>query len=312
MPATPEWMSIGDEVAQALAARRPVVALESTLIAHGLPRPDNLETAWEAEQAVRDEGAVPATIAVWEGKPTIGLDRGQLAALAEMDGVMKASRRDLAVAIAQKKSAATTVAATSYLAHLASIDVFATGGIGGAHREPADPFDISADLYELATTPVLVVCAGAKSILHLPRTLEVLETLGVPVVGYRTDTLPAFVVRDSGLPLPARVDSPEEAARLFAVHRAIGPPNGNRTGLVLVQPVAEDVALPAGEFETAVRSAEQDAARDGVRGAALTPFLLRRLADLTGGRSLRANRSLIVANARLAAQVAVASVTLAD
>jgi pseudouridine-5'-phosphate glycosidase len=299
MSAKPDWLDVSDEAAAALAGGRPVVALESTLIAHGLPFPTNVETAAEAERAVREAGAVPATIAVWEGRPTVGLSRQQIAALAQTPGVLKASRRDLAAAVVKRRTAATTVAATMHLARAAGIAVFATGGIGGAHRDPGEPFDISADLVELARTPVLVVCAGAKSILHLPRTLEILETLGVPVVGYRTDMLPAFYVRDSGLPLPARVDDPAEAARLFAAHRALGG-----AGMVLAQPVDEGVALSAEEFETALQKAEEEAATRGVRGAALTPFLLGRLAALTGGRSLRANRTLIVANARLAAEVA--------
>jgi pseudouridine-5'-phosphate glycosidase len=299
MPARPDWLGVSDEVALALAGGRPVVALESTLIAHGLPFPTNVETAEEAERAVRAGGAVPATVAVWEGRPTVGLSREQIAALARMTGVLKASRRDLATAVVKRKTAATTVAATMHLAHAAGIAVFATGGTGGAHRDAGEPFDISADLVELARTPVLVVCAGAKSILHLPRTLEILETLGVPVVGYRTDTLPAFYVRDSGLPLPARADDPAEAARLFTAHRSLGG-----AGMVLAQPVDEGVALPSEEFDSALRVAEAEAAAKGVRGAALTPFLLGRLAALTGGRSLRANRALIVANARLAAEVA--------
>jgi pseudouridine-5'-phosphate glycosidase len=196
-------LSVSAEVAAALADRRPVVALESTLIAHGLPLPANLETARNAEAAVRAQGAVPATIAVWHGEPTVGLNDAQLVELAESREVYKASRRDLGAAIGLKRLAATTVSATMALAHAAGIRVFATGGIGGAHRE--EPADISPDLIELARTPVLVVCAGAKSILHLPRTLEILETLGVPVLGYRTDEFPAFTVSSSGLPVPGRV-----------------------------------------------------------------------------------------------------------
>jgi len=295
----PDWLAVADDVRVALAAGRPVVALESTLISHGLPWPTNLETARAAETAVREAGAVPATIAVWNGTPMVGLSAAQLEELARAKDVLKASRRDLAIAVAQGRTAATTVAGTMYLAHRAGIRVFATGGIGGAHRNAGQPFDISADLVELSRTPVLVVCAGAKSILDLPRTLEILETLGVPVIGYHTDRFPAFYMRESGLPVSARVDSPDEAGRLFAAHVRMGG-----GGAVLAQPVAADVALAADEVDAAVRQAEQEANQSGVRGGALTPFLLSRLAALTGGRSLRANQALIVANARLAAEVA--------
>jgi pseudouridine-5'-phosphate glycosidase len=297
--AIPDWLTVADEVRAALDAGRPVVALESAVIAHGLPWPANLETARAAEQAVRDAGAVPATIAVWKGTPTVGLSGAQVEDLARAKDVLKASRRDLATAVVAGRTAATTVAGTMFLANRVGIRVFATGGIGGAHRDTGQPFDISADLVELSRTPVLVVCAGAKSILDLPRTLEILETLGVPVIGYGTDRLPAFYVRDSVLPVSARVDSPAEAGRLFAAHIRLGG-----GGAVLALPVAQDAALPAGEVEAAVEQAEREAHEHGIRGGAVTPFLLSRLAALTGGRSLRANRALIVANARLAAEVA--------
>ncbi len=210
----------------------------------------------------------------------------------------KASRRDLGAAVALKQHAATTVSATMALAHAAGVRVFATGGLGGAHRA-AEAFDISADLAELARTPVLVVCAGAKSILHLPRTLEILETLGVPVVGYRTDAFPAFYVRESALPLSARVDSPADAAALFAAHVRMGG-----RGAVLAQPCSADVAIPASEFDAWLAEAEREATSANVTGAKVTPFLLARLAELSDGRTLAANRALIVANARLAAEVA--------
>lgn len=296
----PDWLTVNDEVREALQAGRPVVALESTLIAHGLPWPTNLETANAAELAVRENGVVPATIAVWKGRPTIGLTADQIAVLARTPNVLKASRRDLATAVSQGRMAATTVAATMFLAHQAGIRVFATGGIGGAHHDCDKTFDISADLVELSRTPVLVVCAGAKSILDLPRTLEILETLGVPVVGYRTDRFPAFHVPDSGLPVSVRAETPADAARLFAAHLQM-----RGGGIVLGQPVSEDVALSSNDVEAAIVQAEREAQDRGIRGGALTPFLLARLADLTGGRSLRANQSLIVANARLAAEVAV-------
>jgi pseudouridylate synthase len=294
------WLSLSAEVTAALAAGRPVVALESTLIAHGLPWPANLETAREAEAAVRAAGAVPATVAVWDGTPTVGLSDEQLARLARTPGVFKASRRDLGAAVALGRLAATTVSATMALADAAGIRVFATGGIGGAHRGE-EPFDVSADLTELARTPVLVVCAGAKSILHLPRTLEILETLGVPVLGYRTDEFPAFYVASSGLPVSCRIESPAEAAAVFAAHVRTGG-----GGAVLARPCPAEVAVPAVEFREWLAAAEADARAAGVTGAKLTPFLLARLAELSGGRTLAANRALVVANAWLAAEVAAA------
>jgi pseudouridine-5'-phosphate glycosidase len=303
MTTQPLTLDIRPAVAAALRDRIPVVALESTLIAHGLPWPNNLETARAAEAAVRDAGAVPATIAVLAGRPTVGLIDAELAELARATGVYKASRRDLAAAVAGGRTAATTVAATMALADRAGIPVFATGGIGGAHRitdeqSPAS-FDISADLVELSRTPVAVVCAGAKSILDIPRTLEILETFGVPVVGYQCDAFPGFYLHSTGEPVSASVDSPAEAARLIAAHWSLGG-----AGVLLAQAVLEKVALSVEEFEIALATAEQQAAAAGIRGPAVTPFLLSRLADLTGGRSLRANRELIVANARLAAEVA--------
>lgn len=290
-------LDIHPDVAVALGQGRPVVALESTLIAHGLPRPLNWQTACQAEAAVRAAGAVPATICVWQGRPTVGLSAAQLEELAHRDDVLKASRRDLAAAVARGQTAATTVAATMHLAHLAGIRVFATGGIGGAHRGETD-WDISADLVELARTPVAVVCAGAKSILDLPRTLEILETLGVPVVGYGTDEFPAFYVRSSGERLSARVDTPEEAARLLDAHWQLGG-----AGVVLAQPLPADAAMDSVAFEAALRQAEAQAREKDVRGPALTPFLLARLAEVTKGQTLQANLALILANATLAAQV---------
>lgn len=286
-------------VAQALREGKPVVALESTLIAHGLPWPLNLDTAREAEAAIRAEGVVPATIAVWEGHPTIGLYDRQLEALARRQDVSKASRRDLAGAIAMGDTAATTVAATTYLAHRAGIRFFATGGIGGAHAGAERAWDISADLVELARTPVAVVCAGAKSILDIPRTLEILETLGVPVIGYQTSTFPAFYLPTTTEPVGTRVESVEQAATLVQAHWEL-----EGGGLILCQPVAADVALEQGELETALAAATEQAATQGIKGKALTPFMLARLASLTHGKTLRANHALVIANARLAAQVA--------
>jgi pseudouridine-5'-phosphate glycosidase len=278
-----------------LKASRPVVALESTLICHGLPRPQNLHTALACETAVRNAGATPATIAVWNGVPKVGMTNDELQTLAEMDGVWKAARRDLAITMGLGRTAATTVSATMALAHAAGIRVFATGGIGGVHRGSA--WDISADLVELSRTPVLVVCAGAKSLLDLPRTLELLETLQVPVLGYRTTHFPAFYTEGAGLPVSARVDSPEEAARVAKAHFDMGG-----GGLILAQPVENPI--PVHEFESALAKAEADAQRESITGAAITPFVLKRLAELTHGRTLAINQTLIVQNATLAAHVA--------
>ena len=294
-----------EEVTAALTSEMPVVALESTLIAHGLPWPTNLETAMAAEAVIRDAGAIPATIAVWHGVPTIGLSREQIEELAHAGTAVKASRRDLGAAIALKRLAATTVSATMALAHLAGIRVFATGGIGGAHRDmpgqpaPGEPFDVSADLTELSRTPVLVVCAGAKNLLDLPRTLELLETLGVPVVGYRCDTFPAFYVRETPLPVSVRVENAKVAAAVFDAHVRVGG-----CGAILAQPCPAEVALGTDEFETALAIATDDAHAAGITGARVTPYVLKRLAEVTAGRTLTANRALILENARLAAEVA--------
>jgi pseudouridine-5'-phosphate glycosidase len=299
----PVAIDVRPEVAEALRRRSAVVALESTLIAHGLPYPRNVETAAAAEAAVREGGAVPATVAVWQGRPTVGLGATEIEHLARAPGVRKASSRDLGAAVAQGAHAATTVAATMRLAHLAGVRVFATGGIGGVHPagHGAGAPDVSADLFELARTPVAVVCAGAKTILDLPATLEMLETLGVPVVGYGTDDFPAFYLATSGLPAGTRVDSPREAAALLRAHWGLGG-----AGVVLAQPLPPRSALDPAEFGAALARAEERARDEGVRGAARTPFLLARLAEITGGRSLEANRVLVAANAGLAARVAVA------
>jgi pseudouridine-5'-phosphate glycosidase len=293
-------LKLSAEVAAAIAEHQPVVALESTVIAHGLPWPENWHTARQAEAAVRERGAVPATVAIWHGTPTVGISEEQLRHLAQAPNVFKASRRDLGAAVGLGRLAATTVSGTMALAHAAQIRVFATGGIGGAHREE-EPFDISADLTELARTPVLVVCAGAKSILHLTRTLEILETLGVPVLGYRTEEFPAFYVAGSDGRISCRVESAAEAAAVFAAHVKLGG-----GGAILAQPCPVDVAIPAEEFSTWLHKAETDARLRGIRGPQLTPFLLSRLTEYSGGRTLAANQSLIVANAQLAADVAVA------
>ena len=292
-----ELVRTSDEVAGAMRSGRPVVALESTLITHGLPWPVNLDTARACEAAIRTAGAVPATIAIWHGEATVGLLDFQLEELARSTIAFKVSRRDLGVCVALKRLAGTTVSATMALAHAVGIRVFATGGIGGAHRPPAPAFDISADLVELGRTPVLVVCAGAKSILDLPRTLEILETLGVPVLGFRTDVFPTFYTSGGDLPVSARVESAAEAAAIFRAHCQLGD-----SGALLANPLPEIDAIPATDFERVRLQAEADAA--GVSGARLTPFLLKRIAELLGPRVLDANRTLIVNNARLAAEVA--------
>ena len=291
-----DWLRIAPEVLEA----RSVVALESTIIAHGMPYPENLATARLLEQQVRAGGAVPATIAVIEGAVRVGLNATELEHLARRTDVLKLSRADLPYAVASGKTGATTVAATMICAHLAGIRVFATGGIGGVHRGAEASFDISADLEELARTPVAVVSAGAKALLDLPKTLEYLETRGVPVIGYRTDEFPAFWSRASGLETPLRMDSPEEIVRFLTVkwEMSLGG------GAVICNPVPEDNEIPAGEMRAFIDDALRDSAARGVRGKAVTPFVLARIAEVTGGRSLRTNIALAASNARLAANIA--------
>ncbi len=295
----PQELIISSEVAEAFRSKQAVVALESTLIAHGLPWPANLDVARQCEANVRAEGAIPATIGIWSGKPTIGLSDTQLEIFARSDDILKASRRDLGYAIGMKRHAATTVSATMVLAHRAGISVFATGGIGGAHRPPAPEWDISADVTELARTPVLVVCAGAKNILDLPRTLEILETAGVPVWGYKTDTFPEFYTRGKTLPISARLNNVMEVAECFHAHR-----KWTNSGAVLAQPLPETAAISESEWLELVKVAEHDAEVDKICGAKLTPYLLKRCAELSEGRTLIANAILIQQNAKLAAQVA--------
>jgi pseudouridine-5'-phosphate glycosidase len=283
------------EVADALAAGRPVVALESTVIAHGLPYPRNIEIALGMEEAIRSAGAVPATIAIIGGKARVGLSGSEVEYLARAT-VAKVSRRDIAICLAQRLDGATTVSATMFLAHCAGLKVFATGGIGGVHRGNAH--DISADLTELARTPLLVVCAGAKAILDLPATLEWLETAGVPVLGYGTDEFPAFYSRSSGLPVDARVDTPQQAAAIVRAHWDIGL----ASGALLTVPIPEQAEAPRERMEAAIAQALSEA--QGIRGKAVTPFLLRRVSELTGGESMAANLALLLNNAQVAAQVA--------
>jgi pseudouridine-5'-phosphate glycosidase len=298
-------LRVAPEVAAALSEGRPVVALESTVIAHGLPRPANVEVAQAMEATVRAEGAVPATIAVLDGHIVVGLDGAAIERLGTMPGVLKASRRDLAPALARGAVAATTVAGTLACAALAGVRFFATGGIGGVHRGAARSFDISADLIALGRAPVVTVCAGAKSILDLPRTLEYLETQGVPVVGYETDELPAFYARSSGLRLPHRADSPAEVA---AIAHALWT-SGLGGGMLVTCPIPAEHALPAAQLESAVAAALAAARAAHVRGPALTPFLLARVAEATGGESIAANRALLLNNATLAARFAGAYAT---
>jgi pseudouridine-5'-phosphate glycosidase len=294
-------LTLAPAVATALASGRPVVALESTIIAHGLPYPRNLETARSLEQAVRDAGGVPATVAVWKGKLQVGLEAAELAELAQRGpDFRKLSTRDLPLAVAREESGATTVAATMACAARAGIRVFATGGIGGVHRGADHSFDVSADLLELSRTRVAVVCSGPKAILDLPRTLEALETLGVPAVGYQTDELPSFYSRGSGLALPARCDTPDEVARLLEANVELGLPGG----VLIANPPPADRALPRERVETAVEAALAAARRRGVTGKDVTPFLLAAVARETGGASVDANVALATANARLAAEIA--------
>ncbi len=299
-------LSLREDVAAALAGGGPVVALESTVIAHGLPRPHNLETALRMEAAIRSEGAVPATIAVLGGRFVVGLSLQEIALLAEAESVAKVSRADLAAVLASGRLGATTVAGTLVIAARAGIRLFATGGIGGVHRGAERSFDVSADLTELGRTPVAVVCAGAKAILDLPRTLEVLESLGVPVVGYRTHEFPAFFSRESGLPLLYRVETPDAAARMMALQWELGQRGGGTTGMVIANPPPEESALPRAEVESHIGAALASADAAGIRGKGVTPYLLQEAARRSGGQTLQANMALLVANARLAAQIAVA------
>ncbi|MBI5669146.1 MAG: pseudouridine-5'-phosphate glycosidase [Chloroflexi bacterium] len=295
-------LHLSPEVADALRDQRAVVALESTLITHGLPYPANVETALAMETAIRDAGAVPATIAVLKGQITVGLSTGDIERLAAAPAgsVRKCSRRDFSIAVGLGEDAATTVAGTMIVAHMAGIRIFATGGIGGVHR--GHPFDVSADLIELGRTLVAVVCAGAKSILDLPLTLEVLETQGVPVIGLGTSTLPAFYTRSSGLPIDACVDTPEQAARIIAAGLQLGLTHG----YLITVPVPQADELPATTAEAAIQQATDEAAAQGIHGKDVTPFVLKRVAELTEGESRRANVSLLQNNARVGGQIALA------
>jgi len=293
-------LAFSAEVAEALHTNQPVVALESTVITHGLPYPQNVETAFAMEIAVRAGGAVPATIAILKGKMTVGITHDDIERLATMPAgsVRKCSRRDLPITVGLGEDGATTVAGTMIIAHKAGIKVFATGGIGGVHR--GHPFDVSADLIEFGRTPVAVVCSGAKSILDLPLTLEVLETQGVPIIGYGTDTLPAFFTRSSGLPVDVCVDTPQQVAQIIAAAHHLNAQHG----LIIGVPVPAEYELDGAIAEKAIEQATEEAEAQGIRGKAVTPFILARVAALTGNESKRANTALLVNNGRVAAQIA--------
>ena len=295
-----DLLDFSPEVAEALSAKKPIVALESTIITHGMAYPRNVETARSVEEAAREMGAVPATIAVIDGRFRVGLNGQEIERLGELTGgVVKASRRDLALVAARKGSAGTTVAATMFIASLAGLEIFATGGIGGVHRGAEETFDISADLVELARTRVAVVCAGAKSILDIAKTLEFLETQGVAIVGYRCDEFPAFYARSSGFKLEHRCDGLHDLARMIRLQRDIGP-----GGLLIANPIPENHALEQAAIEERIAEAVADAKAQGVGKKEATPFLLERVVELTEGKSLEANIALIRNNAVLAAQAA--------
>jgi pseudouridine-5'-phosphate glycosidase len=302
------YLSITSEVKAALAAGKPVVALESTIITHGMPYPQNLAMAQEVEDVIRAQGAVPATIAIMDGRLCVGISGDDLVRLAEEGHkAAKASRRDVAALLASGEMAGTTVATTMQIAALAGIRIFATGGIGGVHRGAEDSFDISADLEELGRTPVTVICAGAKSILDIAKTLEVLETNGVPVLGFGTNDFPAFWARESGFKVDHRFDDAESVARMLAVQADLG-----MGGVLIANPIPEADAWEAGAIEGFISQALADADAQGIAGKATTPFLLQRIFELTGGKSLQSNIALVKNNARVAADIAVALSGLVD
>ena len=295
-------MDISTEVQQALKTGLPIVALESTIISHGMPFPQNLKTALTVEKIIREESAVPATIAILNGRIKIGLSQHELEQFAKQTSQIKVSRRDLPLVISQKQSGGTTVAATMICAKLAGIAVFVTGGIGGVHRESENTMDISADLMELAQTNVAVVCAGIKSILDIPRTLEYLETQGVPVIGYKTEEFPAFYTPSSGSMVQSRLDTPEEIAHCMKIKWKLGLDGG----IVIGNPVQEQDAMDASIIQQAISEALRDAAQKQIEGKSVTPFLLERINRLTMGESLKSNISLVCNNAHLGAKIAVA------
>ena len=296
------YLQLTPEVENAIREGAPVVALESTIISHGMPYPENIDNARRLEETVRSAAAVPATIAIRSGRIHIGLSDEDLEYFGSSDDIGKASRRDIPVVAAKRLSAATTVSATMLCAELAGIPVFATGGIGGVHRGAEQTFDISADLQELARTSVAVVCAGAKAILDLPKTMEYLETMGVPVLGYGIDELPAFYTRTSGLEIDYRINSPEEAAAVLRAKWEMGIAGG----VLIANPIPEDASMDRGRIDSTIDSALAEGLRHGISGKELTPFLLEKITELTGGESLAANRRLAEHNAEVAARIAVA------
>ena len=298
-----KYLDVNPEVAAAIAAGKPVVALESTIISHGMPYPQNVETALNVEKIIRENGAVPATIAIIGGRLKAGLTAEEIEYFGKKgQAIAKASRRDLAVLCARGEDGATTVTTTMMIAHMAGIKVFATGGIGGVHRGAETTMDISADLEELAQTPVMVVCAGAKSILDLGLTLEYLETKGVPVIGYGTDELPAFYTRQSGFGVDYRMDSPQELAAACKASHDMGV----KGGMLVTNPIPEEYAMPLDTINAAIDQAIAECAAQGIHGKKTTPFLLARVAELTGGDSLASNIRLVYNNAKVAAQTAAA------
>ena len=294
----PSNFIISHEINRALSLALPIVALESTVVTHGLPRPQNLSLAHDMETVVREEGSVPATVAVLKGKVRIGMSEADLDELANSPNPRKVSQRDFATAAVKTENGGTTVAGTMFAAHQAGIKVFATGGIGGVHKESA--FDISTDLQALASIPMIVVCAGAKAILDLPATLEYLETMAVPVVGYQTESFPAFYSRESGLKVSVKLETPDEIVKLAQAHWEMGM----KSAILVTQPVPGGEALPKAEMERWIDQASAEAIEKKKHGQELTPFLLQRINELSGGRSLQANLSLLLNNARLAAQIA--------
>lgn len=295
----PPYFHLSQEVSMALRQNQPIVALETAVLTHGLPHPQNIQLSQSLEQEVRQQGAIPATIGILNGKVHVGLTASEIEDLGDTSKPSrKISRRDFGIALARQERGGTTVAGTLICAHTAGIRVFATGGIGGVHRNA--PFDISADLPELSRNPLIVVCAGAKAILDLPATLEYLETMGIPVIGYQTDEFPAFYSRESGLPVSVTVRTPNEVVQIARTHWEIGL----QSAILVVVPPPPDVALPREEIESIIEQANQEAHQQHITGAAVTPFLLARVSELSGGSSLRANLALLKNNARVAAQIA--------
>ena len=295
-----DYLSVAPEIAEALAAGKPVVALESTILSHGMPYPENVEFAHKVEKIVREEGAIPATTAIIGGKLKVGLNDEELLTMCKAENVGKVSRRDVAVYLATGQTGATTVATTMIIASLAGIRFFATGGIGGVHRGAETTMDISADLEELASTPVMVVCAGAKSILDLGLTLEYLETHGVPVIGYGTKELPAFYTRHSGFSVDYEIDTPEDLAKAFKTQHELGL----RGGMLVTNPIPEKYSMDEKVINAAIDEAIKESREQGIHGKATTPFLLAKVKELTGGDSLESNIQLVYNNARLAAKTA--------